>query len=234
MISESTEEGIATITKTAVDLIITDVMMPGTDGFQFTRQIKQNRHTMHIPIIILSAKNSTDEKIEGIESGADIYIGKPFSIGYLKAVVQRLLSKRSELREYYNSSASAYEYNDGKLLQREDKEFLDSINAYIDEHIDDSELSPETLAQHMQMSIRNLYRKFKELEQIPPKDFIKNRRIVYAAKLLLTTSQTVQEIMYSTGFSNRSHFYKEFDKHFGMTPRDYRSANKMKDSSLTD
>lgn len=234
MIAESAEEGIATITKTAVDLIITDVMMPGTDGFQFTRQIKQNRHTMHIPIIILSAKNSTDEKIEGIESGADIYIGKPFSIGYLKAVVQRLLSKRSELREYYNSSASAYEYNDGKLLQREDKEFLDSINAYIDEHIDDSELSPETLAQHMQMSIRNLYRKFKELEQIPPKDFIKNRRIVYAAKLLLTTSQTVQEIMYSTGFSNRSHFYKEFDKHFGMTPRDYRSANKMKDSSLTD
>lgn len=234
IIAESAEEGIAAVTQRAVNLIITDVMMPGTDGFQFTRQIRQNRHTMHIPIIILSAKNSIDEKIEGIESGADVYIGKPFSIGYLKAVAQRLLSNRNTLREYYNTSASAFEYNDGKLLKREDKDFIDAINAYIDSHIDDSELLPESLAEHMQMSLRNLYRKFKEMEQIPPKDFIKNRRIAYAAKLLLTTSQTVQEIMYGTGFTNRSHFYKEFDKHFGMTPRDYRNANKMKDSSLSD
>lgn len=106
--------------------------------------------------------------------------------------------------------------------------FIDKIVEFIDSNIDDSELSTEQLANHMQMSVRNLYRKFKELELASPNDFIKSHRIAFAAKLLLTTTLTVQEIIYRSGFNNRSHFYREFDKQFGMTPKDYRISNKTK------
>ena len=230
--AKSAEEGLDLLKKETPDVIITDVMMPGTDGLTFARQIKANRHTMHLPLIILSAKTSNEAKVEGIVSGADVFIGKPFSVSYLRAVVARLLESRNTLREYYNSSASAYEYTDGHLLDRDDKDFLSRVVEYIDNHIDDMDLSPDQLAAGLQMSLRNLYRKFKELNQPTPNDFIKNHRITYAAKLLLTTSFTVQEIIYRTGFSNRSHFYKEFDKRFGMTPKDYRQSNKKRDASF--
>lgn len=230
--AQSAEEGLELLKKESPDVIITDVMMPGTDGLTFARQIKTNRHTMHLPLIILSAKTSNEEKVEGIVSGADVFIGKPFSVSYLRAVVARLLESRNTLREYYNSSASAFEYTDGHLLDRDDKDLLTRVVEYIDNHIDDTDLSPDQLAAGLQMSLRNLYRKFKELNQPTPNDFIKNHRITYAAKLLLTTSFTVQEIIYRTGFSNRSHFYKEFDKRFGMTPKDYRQSNKKRDASF--
>lgn len=117
-------------------------------------------------------------------------------------------------------------------MQKEDKAFLEQVIRFIDENIDNAELTQDDLANHLQISTRNLYRKFKELELLPPKDFIKDYRISFAAKLLQTTTLTIQEIIYRSGFNNRSHFYKEFDKHFQMTPKDYRHANKQKDDSL--
>lgn len=232
--ASSAAEGLKSLTQNVPDLIITDVMMPGTDGFELTRQIKGNIHTMNVPLVILSAKNTNEEKIEGIESGADVYVGKPFSFSYLKAVVARLLENRRRLKEYYNSSASAYNYADGKLVSVEDKETITAINEYIDANIEDSEMSPETIAEHFQWSLRSVYRKFKDLDLPSPNDHIKDRRIKLAAKLLVTTSLTVQEIIFRTGFSNRSHFYREFDKRFNSTPKDYRNANKLKDDSLSE
>ena len=152
------------ITESTPDLVITDIMMPGTDGLELTRQIKSNSHTMHVPLIILSAKNSNAEMIQGIESGADIYIGKPFSFSYLRAVISRLFDYNRQLREYYNSSASAFEYTGGQLVDREGKEFIDKVTSFIDANIDDANLSPDLLAQHLNTSVRNLYRKFKDLE----------------------------------------------------------------------
>lgn len=204
------------------DLIITDVMMPGTDGIEFTKNLKDDRYTRHIPVVILSAKNDTDDKVEGLNVGADAYVGKPFKASYLNSVVTRLLDSRQKVKEYFNTSASAYEYSAGKLVHKEDRQFLDSVVKYIDENIEDADLSVESLASHFQLGVRNLYRKFKELEQPTPNDFIKRHRINKAAKLLVTTNRTVQEIMYSCGFGNRSHFYKEFAKHYGVTPGDYR------------
>ncbi len=230
--AESADKALDIIRKTPPDLIVSDIMMPGTDGVTFTRMIKQNKHTMHIPLVLLSAKTSNQEKVEGIDSGADAYIGKPFSLDYLQAVVRRLLENRAYLKEYYTTGASAYEYSDGHLLHREDKDFMDEIINYIDAHVEDEDLGPEKLAAHVKISVRNLYRKFKELDQLSPNDFIKNQRISYAARLLVTTSATVQEVIYRSGFTNRSHFYKEFDKRFGMTPKNYRAQNASKDLSL--
>lgn len=228
------EEGLEILKKESPELIITDVMMPGTDGIELTKQIKQNKHTMYIPLIILSAKNTNEEKIEGLESGADAYIGKPFNINYLKAIVDRLIENKNKIKEYYNSSACAYEFSNGQLMQKEDKDFLLSVTQFIDENIDNADLTPEDLANHLQISTRNLYRKLKELEQLSPNDFIKDYKITFAAKLLRTTTLTVQEIIYRCGFNNRSHFYKEFDKRYQITPKDYRSTNKLKDDSLTE
>ena len=232
IVAETADKALELIRQTPPDLIVSDIMMPGTDGVTFTRMVKQNKHTMHIPLILLSAKTSNEEKVEGIESGADAYIGKPFSLDYLQAVVKRLLENRQYLREYYTTGASVYEYKEGHLLHREDKDFMEKIVAFIEEHVEDGDLGPEKLATHMKISVRNLYRKFKELEQLSPNDFIKYQRISYAARLLVTSSATVQEVIYRSGFTNRSHFYKEFDKRFGMTPKNYRAANASKDLSL--
>jgi signal transduction histidine kinase/DNA-binding response OmpR family regulator/ligand-binding sensor domain-containing protein len=230
--AEDGETGLEILKRETPDLIITDIMMPNMDGITLTKQIKNNRHTMYIPLIILSAKNATNDKIEGLESGADAYIPKPFDADYLQIVVHRLLENRKNLEQYYNSSAGAFTFSDGQLLQKEDKKFLQLVIEIIDENINNNEFSPEELAKTMQTSVRNLYRKLKELNQLPPKDFIKERRILNSAKLLLTTGLTIQEIMYRTGFVNRSHFYKEFAKRYKQTPKDFRQNNKQKDESL--
>lgn len=230
--AENGEEGLALLKQKTPDLIITDVMMPRVDGITLIRQLKSNRHTMHIPLVILSARNTTDEKIEGIESGADAYIPKPFNTQYLRTIIRQQIKKQEELKQYYNSSASAFGFSGGQLLQNEDKAFLQTALAVIKENMDNPGFGPDGLAEAMQTSSRNLYRKFKNLNQPSPKDFIKEQRINYAAKLLVTTTLTIQEVMYRTAFSNRSHFYKEFAKRYHQTPREYREANKQKDDSL--
>ena len=216
------EQGLAFLKEETPDLIITDIMMPGTDGLDFTQQVKANKHTMHIPLIILSAKTSEEERIEGLESGADVYISKPFSLNLLQVTVARLLENRNVLREYYNSAASAYLYSSGDLISKESRGFADEVTHVIDEHLTDSDLTPESLAELMGVSPRNLYRKFSDANLPTPKDYIKTYRIHVAARLLTTTGTTIQEIIYKTGFNTRSQFYTEFRKQFGMTPKEYR------------
>ena len=232
LVAEDGEEGLAVLKKETPDLIITDIMMPKIDGITLTKQLKNNKHTSHIPLVILSAKNTTDEKIEGIESGADTYIPKPFNTQYLRTVIKQLINKQKELKQYYNSSASAFDFSGGQLLQNEDKKLLQTAVELINDNLDNAEFGPDELAEAMQTSSRNLYRKFKNLNQLSPKDFIREQRINYAAKLLLTTTLTIQEIMYRTAFTNRSHFYKEFAKRYNQTPKEYRETNKLKDDSL--
>ncbi|WP_455960923.1 hybrid sensor histidine kinase/response regulator transcription factor [Bacteroides bouchesdurhonensis] len=232
LMASNGEEGLNLLKQQTPELIITDIMMPKVDGITLTKLLKGNKHTLHIPLVILSAKNTTDEKIEGIECGADAYIPKPFNSQYLKTVVRHLIKKQKDMEEYYNSSASIFEFSGGQLIQKEDKEFLQTAIQMIEKNIDDASFGPDELATALQTSSRNLYRKFKALDQLPPKDFIKEQRISHAAKLLLTTQLTIQEIMYKTAFLNRSHFYKEFAKRYNQTPKEYRDSNKQKDDSL--
>lgn len=230
--AENGEEGLNLLKQSTPDLIITDIMMPKIDGITLTKQLKSNRHTAHIPLVILSAKNTTDEKIEGIESGADAYVPKPFNTQYLRTIIRQLIKKQEELKLYYNSSASAFDFSGGQLLLNEDKDFLQTAIHLINQNLDNADFGPEELSEAMKTSSRNLYRKFKNLDQPTPKDFIKELRISHAAKLLLTTTLTIQEVMYRTAFTNRSHFYKEFAKRYNQTPKEYRETNKKKDNSL--
>jgi signal transduction histidine kinase/DNA-binding response OmpR family regulator len=225
-------QGLEILKREMPAVIITDIMMPEIDGITLSKQIKGNKHTMHIPLIILSAKNTTDDKIHGVESGADIYIPKPFDADYLRSVVRRLIENKKTLERYYNSSASAFEFFGGQLIQKEDRDFLQRAIDIINRHIDDNAFSPEMLAETMGVSIRTFSRKLKDLNQQPPNDFIKDCRIQHSAKLLVTTNLTIQEIMYQTGFINRSHFHKEFAKRYGKSPKEHRQQNKQQDKSL--
>lgn len=204
------------------DLVITDIMMPNQDGIAMTKQIKINPHTMHIPLIIISAKSAIDDKIEGIESGADAYISKPFDIQYMKSVVRKLIEKHKKLKAYYNSSASSFDYMNGQLLPKDDRDFIQSVISTVEQNITDIDFSPEELAENLRVSLRSLYRRFKDLGLLPPKDFIKKQRIEYSAKLLVSTNLTINEIMYNAGFTTRSHFYKEFIKRYSISPKEYR------------
>ncbi len=228
--AENGEEGLRMLKQNLPDLIITDIMMPKIDGITLIKRLKSDKHTMHVPLVILSAKNTTDDKVVGIDSGADAYIPKPFSPTYLKSVIHRLLKKHEELKLYYNSSASAFDYCKGKVLANEDKLLVEKAAEIINAHIDDSGFGVEELAQAMQTSSRSLYRKFKEIDFPTPKDFIKDQRLSYATKLLTTTTLSIQEIMYQTGFNNRSHFYQEFAKRYEQTPKEYRNRHQQKNS----
>ena len=232
MKAESGERGLEIIKQTMPDLIVTDIMMPGMDGLELTQQLKQNRHTMHIPLVILSARRTDQEQTEGLASGADAYVSKPFSTQYLQATVARLLESREALKEYYSTSASAFTYQDGKLMTGEERMFRDEVVRVINENITNADFTPDDLAREMNVSQRNLYRKFNESGLPTPKEFIKSYKIEFAARQLDTTNLTIQEIIYSSGFNTRSQFYTEFRKHYGITPKEYREQRRVKDNSL--
>ncbi|MDD7887556.1 hybrid sensor histidine kinase/response regulator transcription factor [Flavivirga sp. 57AJ16] len=224
VITKSGNEAFEKLINTTPDLVITDVMMPDMDGISFTKKIKGDPHINHIPVIILSAKTTLNDKIVGIESGADAYISKPFDTHYLKTVVQQLLDKNLNLKKYYNSAVSGYDYLNGQLLAKEDKDFINLAVEIIEDNISNDNFNHEDLAANLKVSLRSLYRKFKDLELPSPKDFIKEQRITYAAKLILKTNLTIQEVMYNTGFTTRSHFYNEFKKRYKQSPTKYRQS----------
>ncbi|MFD2825055.1 response regulator [Leeuwenhoekiella polynyae] len=227
-VAESGNVAFEKLKKETPDLVITDVMMPDMDGISFTKKIKGNPHINHIPVIMLSAKTALNDKIVGIESGADAYIAKPFDTHYLKSVVQQLLDKNLNLKKYYNSAVSGYDYLNGQLLAREDKDFISSAVEIIEDNISNGDFNQDDLAASLRVSLRSLYRKFKELDLPSPKDFIKEQRITYAAKIILKTNLTIQEIMYNTGFTTRSHFYNEFKKRYKQSPTKYRKSGGVK------
>jgi len=211
-------------------LIICDVIMPGMNGVEFVTVMKSQELTKHIPIILLSSKSAVENQIEGLETGADGYIGKPFHPRYLEATIDRLLKRNKELIEFSGSAYASVEQFDGKLLKKEDKTLLVKITKLIMDHIDDESLSLDSIASEMAISKMQLYRKIKDTSNQTPTEFIRNIRLNTAEKMLITTNKTVQEIMYSCGFNNKTYFYREFAKKFKVTPKEYRNKIQGEDS----
>lgn len=226
------DEALEHLMKTVPDLIITDVMMPGMDGEMLVKRIKRNKHTMHVPLVILSARNTDEAKSKGLQAGADAYIGKPFNVQYLQAVVNRLIVSRKEMKEYYNTSASAFSFAEGRLVRTEDQEFLAMFNEVVWRNLSNSSLTAEMVANELKVAPRTLYRRLKELGISSLKDFVRERKLEKAVKLLQTSAMPIQEIIFECGFSNRTYFYKDFSSRFGMTPKEFRNKMKFADSSL--
>lgn len=163
----------------------------------------------------------------GFESGADAYITKPFNPEYLKILVTRLLTRKKTEKDYYNSSESAVTIHEGMEITNEDKEFFDKLKEIIAENIEDEgKLKPAELAKAAGVELRTLYRKFKRSSPYTPTEFVKYYRYSYAARLLLTSNMNIQEIIYKVGLTNKTVFYNDFKKIYGMTPREYRESKK--------
>lgn len=202
-----------------IDLVISDVMMPEMDGLELCRQVKNNIHHSHIPIILLTAKGSHETELEGLEAGADAYIMKPFRWKHIAAKVRNLIESRETLRLKYAASPNS----DISVLATNstDKQFMEKVVSIIESRITDSQLSVEELSRDMAMSRSNLHKKLKSLSGYVPNELIKLVRLKHAARLLLTTDHPISEIAYMTGFSSPSYFSKCFLQQFKMTPKEY-------------
>lgn len=185
------EEAIRLMEKQTPALIITDIMMPEIDGMELISRVKSDKFTRHIPLIVVSARISEHDQAEGLDLGADAYLTKPFSAVVLRSVVNRLMTSKKELKDYYYSPESAYEQSGGQLIHQEDKEFMDAVTAIIRENLDKETLRLELIAEKMGMNTRSLYRRFKKISPLTPSDFIKDYRFNYAAQLLVTTNLSV-------------------------------------------
>lgn len=230
------EEALEFLKQHTPALIITDIMMPGMDGLELISLIKENKYTRHIPLIIVSAKIADKEQVAGLNIGADAYLTKPFSPTVLRSVVNRLMANQRELKEFFYSPESAYQYTDGQLLHQEDKEFLDAVTAIIKENIGKEGLGPGMIAEALNITTRILHRRFKKISSLTPSDFIKDYKLSYAARLLITTNMSVQEIIYNIGISNKSYFYREFARKYNITPKEYRQrgdTRQIEENSFT-
>ncbi len=214
------EEGFEKALHLLPDLIITDLMMPVKDGLQLCTEIRNNETTAHIPVIMLTAKTHEDQQIDGLQTGANDYITKPFSINILHLKVRNLLENRKKLHEKFIKSPLTG-YNE-TFHNTEDEKFLQKLLDIIQKDLTDPNFDGETLYTQMNMSRSTFYRKLKAVSGLTVNIFIRNVRIKQAAILLKETNKTIQEILYDVGFSNHSYFTKSFTEVFGMSPSKFK------------
>jgi len=222
------EDGLAAIRlleTEAIQLIISDVMMPVMDGFELCKIIKSNFEYSHIPVILLTAKNSIQSKIEGLELGADAYIEKPFSKEHLQAQIASLLNNRNMIREYFASSPLVHIKSIAH--SKADERFLETLNDSICANIEDTELDVEKLAKIMNMSRITLYRKIKAISVLTPFEVINITRLKKAAELLAEGNYKIYEVSDMVGFSSQSNFARNFQKQFNITPTEYMHSKSL-------
>ncbi len=217
--AEDGSEAIKLLETEAVQLVISDVMMPVMDGFELCKIIKSNFEHSHIPVILLTAKNSIQSKVEGLELGADAYIEKPFSKEHLQAQIASLLNNRNMIREYFASSPLVHIKSIAH--SKADERFLETLNDSICANIEDTDLDVEKLAKIMNMSRITLYRKIKAISVLTPFEVINITRLKKAAELLAEGDYKIYEVADMVGFSSQSSFARNFQKQFGMTATEY-------------
>lgn len=214
------KEGLAVALKEVPDLVICDVMMPVMDGLEFTKQLKTNTATSHIPVIMLTAKNLEEHRAEGYEHGADSYITKPFHSKVLLARIENLLRQRQLLKNLYQGAQEAEKEISESHLEDRDKQFLKQLQAIIQKNLSDSEFGVEDMGQLIGLSRVQLYRKVKAMTGSSVVDLLRKARLAKARRLLETRSMSVSEVAYEVGFSAPSYFTKCFKEEYGMLPGD--------------
>lgn len=216
--------------KERVHLVISDVMMPKMDGFELCKQIKTNLDYSHIPIILLTAKQSLQAKIEGLESGADAYIEKPFSPEHLHVQISNLLLNRNKIKDFFSSSPLAHIKT--MAYTKADEGFLEKLDKAIISNISNTDLNVEHLAEIMNMSKPTLYRKIKALSDLTPNELINIARLKRAAELLKEGDYKMYEVANIVGYNSQTSFGRNFLKQFGMTPSEYAHKDHQKKSEL--
>jgi signal transduction histidine kinase/DNA-binding response OmpR family regulator len=219
-IAEATngEEGLYKSFEEIPDLIISDIMMPRMDGIKLCQSLKTDTRTSHIPIILLTAKATLNDKLEGLQAGADEYIMKPFEAEELKTRIKNLLAQRKRIHEHFQKFEIII---DEKKMTSLDQKFLQQTFALINHHLSDSDFTVEELATNLAVSRSLLHKKLVVLLGEPPREIIKRIRLNKAARLIEKKSGNIAEIAFEVGFSNPSYFAECFQKQFGFSPSQY-------------
>lgn len=208
------EEGIFKAMKYVPDVIISDIMMPGIDGIECCRRLKNELRTCHIPIILLTACSLDEQRIDGFENGADSYISKPFNLKVLIARVKNLIDERNRLKQSFDKNNTLEK---GEVCDM-DKVFVEKFNKLIECHMSDSNLNVEELGKDMGFSRVQLYRKIKALTNYAPKELLRVARLKKSFAIICSSNKTIAEICYEVGFTSPSYFSKCFKEYFGENP----------------
>lgn len=214
------------------NIIVSDVMMPEMDGFELCSKIKEDMRTSHIPVILLTAKDTNTDKEEGYESGADSYLTKPFSAKLLRSRIENLLELRRKLADKIGLIAKGNIIIDDRIedetlkINKLDTDFLDKLTQIIENNIDIEELDITFIKEKMNMSYSTFYRKVKGLTGITPNEFVRKVRLKNSLKLLKSESYQISEVAYMSGFNDVVYFRKCFKDEYGMAPSDYAKSSK--------
>jgi signal transduction histidine kinase/DNA-binding response OmpR family regulator len=218
-------EGMRKAREIIPDLIISDIMMPEMDGYELCGVLKNDVKTSHIPIIMLTAKASEENILQGLETGADDYITKPFNTRILSARIKNLIEIRSQLQKNINREMTLQPVKTS--VSKIDREFLQEIHQVINKNLSDEEFNVEQLCKKLYMGRTTLYRKVLALTGETPTDFIRSYRLKRGAELLKQNFGTVLEVAFEVGFSNSSYFAKCFKEKFHQLPSEYQAAHKQ-------
>jgi len=206
------------------DLIICDVMMPVMDGLEFTEKLKSDIRICHIPVILLTARSTHEQKIEGLETGADSYMPKPFNSKHLLVRVRKLIEVRQKIRKHYQDNMILPFTGENKISTL-DSSFLKKCNKIIEKNIQNTEYGVEELSNEIGLSRVHVYRKIKYLTDLSVSEFIRNIKLTKAAVLLKESGKTIAEVAYETGFSSPSYFSKSFKDYFKISPSEFNQNN---------
>lgn len=218
------KEALNILQNESAHLVVSDIMMPEMDGYELCSSIKQNVDYSHIPVILLTAKNTLQSRIEGLEHGADAYVEKPFSPEYLHAQIACLLLNRNKIKEHFANSPLVHIKS--MAYSKADEKFLEELNNSIIANLENSDLDVEQLAKVMNMSRPTLYRKIKAVSDLTPNELINITRLKRAAELLSEEDYKIYEVADMVGFSSHTNFGRSFVRQFGVTPKDYASLKR--------
>lgn len=217
----SGKKALAALDENAIDLVISDVLMPDMDGLTLCKRIKSNIQTSHIPVILLTAKAEIENRIEGLQMGADSYIPKPFHPEHLFIRIEKLIERMELTRKKFQNFAEVELHHLSPGIGERDDQFFSKITLCIQQHLSETEFNADTIADEVGMSKASLYKKVKTITGLTPHGLIKQYRLKKAADLLKNSDMSVSEVIYETGFNSRSYFYKSFNELFHCHPKDF-------------
>lgn len=215
------EDALPVILRDRPQLVISDVMMPRMDGETLCSKVKNNVNTNDIPFILLTAKTRDEDKLQGLEVGADLYVTKPFNMDILRRNIANLLHSRKLLKNKMKGNEDGNDKIDEVELQSIDERLLNRIMTVINNNLSNSDLNIDMICSEVGISRVHLHRKMKELTNQTPHDFIRNLRLKQAARLLSKKGQSISEVMYRCGFNSATSFSTMFKKMYGVSPREY-------------
>ena len=218
------ENGLQVAHETIPDIIVSDVMMPVMDGLEFCRRIKADTMTSHIPVILLTARSTEEQQLEGLGSGADDYMTKPFSAQLLLARIDNLLKSRLKLRHLFDGKVkSEPEVKEAEeKLSPLDRKFIDRLKAAMEKHLPESDIKVNDIGSDIGLSRVQLYRKLKAITGLSPAELLRQMRLQKAHDLIMHSDQPISAIAYDTGFSSPGYFSKCFRDEYGISPSDMR------------